>query len=349
MCSALARRHCTLTRLFDQSQHTLSLGDRAICHVILSRDPLRFVTNYVLKLETGDWSHRMTMSMMLRAAVLVSFWAIGDAFLGSPALCPSPRLRAAPAGCSVRMSASAGGWNPFGSSQTSDAQREEAKRRLRQLVASTKQGKGASDAERMEIFAAMEAIESLNPTAEPADSKLLGGKWSLLYTGASAEDSANRRLKEGAIGSALTELAGASDAPRGLGQVLGEDENAPLPLGRRLTTLAGSAVENKGNFQDIDVASGLVENRAEFALLGLPAVVRIQGRCERVGSEAARLAVFFERVELKLAALSATVPLTWANNGKGPEGWVDTTYLDADLRCGRGDKGSFFIAARRPD
>ena len=80
---------------------------------------------------------------MLRAAVLVSFWAIGDAFLGSPALCPSLRLRAAPAGCSVRMS---GGWNPFGSSQTGDAQREEAKRRLRQLVASTKQGKGASDA-----------------------------------------------------------------------------------------------------------------------------------------------------------------------------------------------------------
>ena len=42
----------------------------------------------------------------------------------------------------------------------------------------------------------MAAIEGVNPTAAPASSELLGGKWSLLYTGASADDAANRRLKE---------------------------------------------------------------------------------------------------------------------------------------------------------
>ena len=42
----------------------------------------------------------------------------------------------------------------------------------------------------------MEAIEALNPTAVPVDSELLSGKWSLLYTGASAEDAASRRVKE---------------------------------------------------------------------------------------------------------------------------------------------------------
>jgi len=42
----------------------------------------------------------------------------------------------------------------------------------------------------------MEAIEILNPTPSPADSALLGGKWSLLYTGASAQDAALRRAKE---------------------------------------------------------------------------------------------------------------------------------------------------------
>ena len=47
-----------------------------------------------------------------------------------------------------------------------------------------------------EIFQAMEAIEILNPTPSPADSALLGGKWSLLYTGASAQDAALRRAKE---------------------------------------------------------------------------------------------------------------------------------------------------------
>jgi hypothetical protein len=72
----------------------------------------------------------------------------------------------------------------------------------------------------------MEAVEALNPTASPANSQLLGGKWSLLYTGASLEDAAKRRAKEGVIGSAVTELTGsaAGDAakPRGLGQALGE-------------------------------------------------------------------------------------------------------------------------------
>ena len=29
------------------------------------------------------------------------------------------------------------------------------------------------------------------------------------------------------------------------------------------------------------------------------------------------------------------------------QGWVDTTYLDDDLRIGRGDKGSVFVTARQ--
>jgi hypothetical protein len=90
-------------------------------------------------------------------------------------------------------------------------------------------------------------------------------------------------------------------------------------------------------------------NRAELKLFGFPSSIRILGRCERVEHNSARLAVFFESVELKLSSLAVRLPLTWANNGRGPEGWVDTTFLDDSLRCGRGDKGSFFVAARRPD
>ena len=126
------------------------------------------------------------------------------------------------------------------SAGSGEATREECKDRLRRLVAQTKRGKGANDAERVrspdarearcaraaasawrapcrgcthpavcpdeaapaararqeEIFRAMEAVETLNPTAVPVDSELLSGKWSLLYTGASAEDAATRRAKE---------------------------------------------------------------------------------------------------------------------------------------------------------
>jgi len=216
-----------------------------------------------------------------------------------------------------------------------------------QLIARSKQS-DASDELRNELFDTFLTLEEANPTQEPASSILLGGKWSLLYTGASEEDVATRRRKEGVIGSTVTELMGASSSDATVGKI----KNDVKPLGRSISNLEGTAIENKGNFQDIDVSNGLVENRAEFVIFGQPASVRIEGRCEPVAEEEhkkTRLAVYFERVQLRFSALSVVLPLQWANGGKGPEGWVDTTYLDSDFRCGRGDKGSFFIAARRPE
>lgn len=66
------------------------------------------------------------------------------------------------------------------------------------------------------------------------------------------------------------------------------------------------------------------------------------------GGVCKRLAVAFQRVSFTLGSLpSLTLPLDWVNDGKGPEGWLDTTYLDEDLRLGRGDKGSTFVTVRR--
>ena len=81
--------------------------------------------------------------------------------------------------------------------------------------------------------------------------------------------------------------------------------------------------------------------------------MRIEASCvpaprEATGGEATRLLVAFRRVALTLGKLpSLVVPLGWINDGKGPEGWLDTTYLDDDMRLGRGDKGSTFVTARR--
>jgi hypothetical protein len=107
---------------------------------------------------------------------------------------------------------------------------------------------------------------------------------------------------------------------------------------------------------------------------------------EQTEGEARRLAVTFKAVELRVGPLGPlVVPLGWANGGKGPQGcvcstpaarhllcccsysppsrcsavngphlhthplrrWVDTTYVDDEVRVGRGDKGSIFVAARK--
>lgn len=111
-------------------------------------------------------------------------------------------------------------WNPFQGGQQSGggdgsaapkAGREEAKRQLLELVARSKRGGGrVAEADEDEIAAAMVRLEGMNPTLRPAESSLLSGKYSLLYTG--SPDSLGRRRGEGVIGSAVTEITGASES-----------------------------------------------------------------------------------------------------------------------------------------
>ena len=66
------------------------------------------------------------------------------------------------------------------------------------------------------------------------------------------------------------------------------------------------------------------------------------------GGESIRLDVAFQRVKITLGPLPPlTIPLTFVNDGKGPQGWLDTTFLDDTMRLGRGDKGSTFVTVRR--
>lgn len=237
----------------------------------------------------------------------------------------------------------------------------ERKQRLVQLCAKTDRGKSATPEVAAEIESIVASLESINPTKDPATNKeLITGKWSLLYTGASAEDAAKRAELEGAIGSALTEVSGSSgnvavDTAAGSSDAAASSDggSSMKPMGRTISTFSGSAVDNKGNFQDIDAFKGEVFNRAELALFGVPLEVKIVASCVPVdpsvtGGQSVRLAIAFRNVNLTLGPLpTLTISLTWINDGKGPEGWLDTTYLDDDLRLGRGDKGSTFVTVRR--
>ena len=256
---------------------------------------------------------------------------------------------------------------------------EQRKRRLVQLCARTDRGKSATPEVAAEIESIVAALEAVNPTKDPAVNKeLISGKWSLLYTGASAEDAAKRAELEGAIGSALTEVSGSSGnvakkrnddddddddddegssskGGGGGGGGGGEKEKGgdAKPMGRTISTFSGDAVDNRGNFQDIDAFKGEVLNRAELAIFRVPLEVEIVASCEPVdpratGGESRRLAVAFRKVRLTLGSLpTLAIPLGWVNDGRGPEGWLDTTYLDDDMRLGRGDKGSTFVTVRR--
>ena len=255
----------------------------------------------------------------------------------------------------------------------------ERKQLLIRLCANTDRGKSASVETAAAIEAQVRAIEELNATSDPAVSPKISGRWSLIYTGASADAAARRAEKEGTIGSAITEVTGSSgNVARGAskdksgtvsygtstgnarlasylegGDGIGGDEDVKKPLGRTIGTLNKKGVlENLGNFQDIYLDEGMVENRAELKLLGFPLEVKIEASCVPVDAETTaekvRLAVAFKRVALTFGKLPLLkFPLDWINNGTGPQGWLDTTFLDDDMRLGRGDKGSTFVTVRR--
>ena len=75
---------------------------------------------------------------------------------------------------------------------------EQRKRRLVQLCARTDRGKSATPEVAAEIESIVAALEAVNPTKDPAvNRELITGKWSLLYTGASAEGRGEARRARG--------------------------------------------------------------------------------------------------------------------------------------------------------
>ena len=264
-------------------------------------------------------------------------------------------------GCrSSRHVASSPSSSSSSSSDVTSLALEDRKSLLLRLCANTDRGKSVTPDAAKRIEELVAAIEASNVTRDPAVSPLISGEWSLVYTGASAKDAAERAKREGVIGRTLTEVTGSGGNVAGEGgaetrttdSISSISKKKPLPLGRSISLLSG-AVENRGNFQDIDAARGVVENRAELSVFGVRAEVKIEASCvpaapSDAGGESIRLDVAFRRVAITLGPLPPlSIPLTFVNDGKGPQGWLDTTFLDDTMRLGRGDKGSTFVTVRR--
>mmetsp|Transcript_52582 Transcript_52582/g.167183 ORF Transcript_52582/g.167183 Transcript_52582/m.167183 type:complete len:248 (-) Transcript_52582:23-766(-) len=189
--------------------------------------------------------------------------------------------------------------------------REVAKAKVKRAVANTKRGKLVEGLRRREIIAVIEELEALNPTPRPTATSLVSGGWSLLFQ------------------SPLTEEAAAGKASTLEGPFLA----AFQPFTKGL-------VRTKRDLQVIDLEGGRVENLAEFVALGIDGSLNILGTA--VARDDVKVDVEFTEFQFKLGAVEFSVPLGWVK----ARGWVETTYVDDELRVGRGDKGSIFVTAR---
>lgn len=190
------------------------------------------------------------------------------------------------------------------------------KAELLEMIAGKNRGLLATEAQKQAILSAIAQLEDRNPTPQPvAATDLLDGDWRLIYT-----------------------------TSRG---ILGLDQVPLLKLGQV--------------YQCIRAADATLYNIAEvYGLPLLEGVVSVAARFAPVSDR--RVNVTFERSVLGLQRLiDYQTPqnfiqhleagdkfraIDFAITNQDQRGWLDITYLDKDLRIGRGNEGSVFVLTK---
>jgi PAP_fibrillin len=189
------------------------------------------------------------------------------------------------------------------------------KDQLFKAIASKNRGLLATETDKQAILSAVAHLEDQNPTPRPIESDQLDGNWRLLYT-----------------------------TSRGL---LGIDQFPLLKLGQI--------------YQLIRAKEGKIYNIAEvYGIPFLEGIVSVAARFQPVSER--RVEVKFERSILGLQRLvnyqssedfvqqleagKKFTAIDFSIESRDQQGWLDITYLDQDLRIGRGNEGSIFVLAK---
>ena len=190
------------------------------------------------------------------------------------------------------------------------------KAELLEAIAGKNRGLLANEIDNVRVLSAIQQLEDTNPTPKPLEAKdLLNGDWRLLYTTSKG--------------------------------ILGLDRFPLFKLGQI--------------YQCIRVSEAKVYNIAE--IVGLPmleGLVSVAASFDPVSER--RVNVVFERSIVGLQRfLSYTSPaklIQQIESGKKflpidfkiergeQKGWLETTYLDEDMRIGRGNEGNVFVLTK---
>ncbi|MEM9926861.1 MAG: PAP/fibrillin family protein [Cyanobacteria bacterium P01_D01_bin.50] len=187
---------------------------------------------------------------------------------------------------------------------------------LLEIIAGKKLGINATDLDKKAILSAIANLEDFNPTPRPLEaSDLLDGNWRLLYTTSSELLNLNR-----------------------------------IPLANinqiyQCIRLKTKSVYNIAEINGLPFFEGLVSVTAKFEPVS---PCRVQVKFERSIIGLQRLinykypGSFIEDIELGKKFLAIDFPI----QSNEQQGWLDITYLDNDLRIGRGNQGSVFVLTK---
>ena len=190
------------------------------------------------------------------------------------------------------------------------------KAELLEAIAGKNRGLLANEIDNARVLSAIQQLEDTNPTLKPLEAKdLLNGDWRLLYTTSKG--------------------------------ILGLDRFPLFKLGQI--------------YQCIRVSEAKVYNIAE--IIGLPmleGLVSVAASFDPVSDR--RVNVVFERSIVGLQRFLSYrtpakliqqiesgkkfLPIDFKIDAGDQKGWLETTYLDEDMRIGRGNEGNVFVLTK---
>ena len=190
------------------------------------------------------------------------------------------------------------------------------KSELLEAIAGKNRGLLASEIDNVKVLSAIQQLEDQNPTPKPLEAKdLLEGNWRLLYTTSR--------------------------------EILGIDRFPLLNLGQiyQCIRIAEAKLYNIAEIVGVPFLEGLVSVCAKFepvselrvnvkfdrSIIGLQRLISYQSPDQ-----------FIKEIETGKKFL----PLDFSIANRERQGWLEITYLDEDMRIGRGNQGNVFVLAK---
>lgn len=191
-----------------------------------------------------------------------------------------------------------------------------AKTMLLEAITGKNRGILATAIDRQAILTAITQLEAQNPTPRPTEAaETLDGIWRLLYTTSEGLLGFDRfpLFKPGQIYQCIR----AKDAKLyNIAEIYG------LPFLEGLVSVSA---------QFTPVSERRVDVKFERSIIGLQRLVGYNSPAN-----------FLSKIE----AGQTFPPFDWSINRGDQQGWLDITYLDADLRIGRGNEGSLYVLSK---
>lgn len=186
---------------------------------------------------------------------------------------------------------------------------------LLEAIAGTNRGLLATETQKQVILAAIASLEDFNPTPRPLEAThLLEGDWRLLYTTSKALLNLDR-FPFYKLGQIYQSIRVETTSVYNIAEIYG------LPSLEGLVSVAAK-------FEP--VSERRVQVKFQRSIIGLQKLVGYTSPAD-----------FIQQIESGQKFTAIDFPIK-----SDRQGWLDITYIDSDLRIGRGNEGSVFVLSK---